>query len=336
MSLTLVVTDAGRAALINAEANGLAPVTISQVAVSATHAAVTTATTALTGELKRLTTIAGGATAADTLHVTILDESVDVYALHAFALFLDDGTLFAIYSAAVALMTKTAGIALLGAFDIVFSDIAATSLTFGDTNFSLGPATETNQGVIELATEAEAIAGTDDVRAVTPATMAAAIAAAADLFIPVGLMAPLAGDTAPDGWLICDGAEKNRADHPRLWAFAQVSGNLAADGTEKTANPGMFGPGDGTDTFDLPEISDFVRGLGARAVGSFQLDAVQEFTVKTEERGGGGSGHGLSYFDDRGSSSDDLNDTIEGVGQPLRTATETRPRNTAYPYIIKT
>ena len=169
MTLTLVTTTAGRAQIP-------AGVTIAQVGVSATNFAPTSATTALPGELKRLSTIAGIALAPDQLHLTILDDSGDAYGLKSFALYLSDGTLFAAYSQATAILTKTAASSMILAVDIGFTDLDATLITFGETSFALPPATETTYGLVKLASLAEAIAGAPPASVVTAADMAAIIA----------------------------------------------------------------------------------------------------------------------------------------------------------------
>ncbi|ESQ90121.1 hypothetical protein ABAC460_10200 [Asticcacaulis sp. AC460] len=173
MTLQLIVTTAGRAAI--AALGGTDAVVISEVGVSPTNTAVTEATTALPGEVKRIDTIAGAPVSADQIHLTIRDVTSDAYTLRAFALYLDDGTLFAVYSQAGVIMEKTAPITILLALDIALVDIAAADITFNDADFVLPPATETVQGVVELATNLEMTTGTDTQRAATPAGVRAAI-----------------------------------------------------------------------------------------------------------------------------------------------------------------
>lgn len=70
------------------------------------------------------------------------------------------------------------------------------------------------------------------------------------------------------GWLKANGANVNRVDYPRLWAYA-VANSLTTN--DQTNNPGLFGEGDGVDTFTLPNFEDyFVRYSYTRAVGSKQ------------------------------------------------------------------
>uniref|UniRef100_UPI0019685FCF phage tail protein n=1 Tax=Stenotrophomonas sp. B1-1 TaxID=2710648 RepID=UPI0019685FCF len=61
------------------------------------------------------------------------------------------------------------------AADMVLTDVEATSIAFGSTEFLNPPATTTEMGVVELATSAEAIAGSDAQRAITPTAMRAAL-----------------------------------------------------------------------------------------------------------------------------------------------------------------
>lgn len=173
--LQITITTAGRAAIVNAENTGTAPLRIAQIGVTAQAFVPGAGMTALPAELKRLSTFAGAAVADDTVHVTIRDDSEDVYSLRGFALYLEDGTLFALYGQAGVILEKSAQAMLLLAADIRFVEISATSLTFGDTNWINPPATATVQGVVELADNLESIEGLDGSRAMTPAGHKAAI-----------------------------------------------------------------------------------------------------------------------------------------------------------------
>lgn len=173
--LTIIVTNAGRAALVNATNTGTDPVTITQCGVSATAVVPTPALTALPGEIKRISTLSGDVVDDDTIHLIVRDETADAYTLRSIALYLADGTLFAIYGQAGAIMEKSAQAMLLLAVDVRFADIDATDLTFGDANFLNPAATTATPGVVELSTDAEADTGTDTQRAVTPKAMKTAV-----------------------------------------------------------------------------------------------------------------------------------------------------------------
>ncbi|GFM28147.1 phage tail protein [Novosphingobium sp. PY1] len=164
MGLTLTVTNAGRAALVNASNTGTAPVTIAQVGLTGTAVTPDPAATALPGEFKRIATLSGDVVADDTIHLIVRDETGDVFTVRSLALYLGDGTLFAIYGQADVLVEKSAQALMLLAIDVQFADVDATDLTFGDANFLNPPATTEQMGVVELSTLAEAIGGTSQTR----------------------------------------------------------------------------------------------------------------------------------------------------------------------------
>lgn len=192
-ALILQVTAAGRAAIVNAQNTGTTPLLVSQIGLTeqAFVAAADGSDVALPGELKRLATFAGDAVAADTIHVSITDDTADTYSLRGFAMYFDDGTLFALYGQADPIVEKSAQAMALLALDAIFEALDVTALTFGDTNFALPPATTEAQGIVELATEAEAEAGADAVRAITPATHKGAMDARFGVSAPSGFVKTL-------------------------------------------------------------------------------------------------------------------------------------------------
>ncbi|EQB09672.1 gp53-like domain-containing protein [Novosphingobium lindaniclasticum] len=177
MALTITVTNAGRAALVNAANTGTAAVTIAQVGVSGVAVAPSPTATILPGESKRIATLSGDVVADDTIHMIVRDEGTAVYTVRSFGLYLADGTLFAIYGQADPILEKSSQAIMLLAIDVQFADVAAAQLTFGDTNFLNPPATTETMGVVELATLAEAIAGLDSSRVPAAKMMKDAVAA---------------------------------------------------------------------------------------------------------------------------------------------------------------
>lgn len=186
MALPIITTNAGRAALVNAANNGTLPIIIASVGVTATAITPLPTTAVLPGEIKRIATIAGDVVADDTIHCMVRDEGSASYTVRSFALYLDDGTLFGVYGQPDPIMEKSAQATLLLALDIKFADVAAAALSFGDTNFLNPPATTDRQGVVELATDAETLAGSDAVRAVTAKGVKAAVAGWIDARFGVG------------------------------------------------------------------------------------------------------------------------------------------------------
>ena len=78
--------------------------------------------------------------------------------------------------------------------------------------------------------------------------------------VPAGSIFWYAKETAPDGYLICDGSNISRTDYARLFD---------AIGT-------AFGEGDGETTFTLPDLrAKFVRGAGQSDIYSADFGETQ-------------------------------------------------------------
>ncbi|NIY76964.1 tail fiber protein [Thalassospira sp. HF15] len=78
----------------------------------------------------------------------------------------------------------------------------------------------------------------------------------------IGSVSAFAMPTPPTGWLVCDGSAISRTEYADL--FATI-------GT-------LWGDGDGSTTFNLPQLYDFLRGYNASsglAVGTWQDDAIK-------------------------------------------------------------
>lgn len=147
----------------------------------------------------------------------------------------------------------------------------------------------------------------------------------------------IAQSTAPSGFLKCNGAAISRTTYAALFAVI---------GT-------MFGAGDGSTTFNLPDLrGEFVRGWddgrgvdGARSLGSLQMDQTQGHWHKVHGRSGFTISNGgyVIAIDTGGGSSADANSSYvyagtiisDGVNGTPRTGSETRARNVALLFCIK-
>ena len=141
----------------------------------------------------------------------------------------------------------------------------------------------------------------------------------------VGSVAAFAMTTPPPGWLKCNGAIINRTNYLNLY--------LAIGET--------FGSGDGSTTFQLPDLrGEFIRGLDdgrgvdtSRVFGSAQGDELKTHKhVLATITGSSGSltGYGLGSPNTSNSLTGAGIDNVQGFG-----GTETRPRNIALLYCIK-
>lgn len=107
--------------------------------------------------------------------------------------------------------------------------------------------------------------------------------AEAEAIVPPGAVMYFARNTAPPGWLKCNGAAISRTAYSKLFA---------AIGT-------AFGAGDGFTTFNLPDLrGEFVRGWddgrgvdGGRAFGSFQAGMIQSHSHTGSSESAGAHNH---------------------------------------------
>lgn len=175
-TLNLILTDAGLAEVVNAENNGTAPVLLTEIALGEGRTATATQK-ALTSEFKRLTAVSGGNIGDNIIHISATDADYESYTAYEVGIFTSSGTLFAVCAQSSPIIEKALKSNAIIAFDIVLSNVNPAYVTVGDTNFLLNSATTEKEGIIELATEAEAKAGTDTHRAVTPKALDATIEA---------------------------------------------------------------------------------------------------------------------------------------------------------------
>ncbi|WP_334018095.1 phage tail protein [Burkholderia orbicola] len=166
------VTDAGRAALVAQGNTGTNEHRVTEVGLCTAAFVFDPAMTVMPNERKRVNTFGGKNVSKDTIHVTIQDTTSDQYSLYGYGLYLENGVLVAVYVQSTPIMEKSPAAYLMLASDMQFVSIDATKLVFGDASFLNPPASETVQGVIELATQEEVNEGKDALRALTPKTAA--------------------------------------------------------------------------------------------------------------------------------------------------------------------
>lgn len=174
-TLSLIITDAGIAEVINAQHDGTAPVVLTQVGFGRGIYTPVPSQTELHDEIKRVSTISGGVVGDNIMHIQALDgDASAAYAVYEIGVYTASGTLFAVYSQPLPIIHKVADSEIMIAIDIILTGVEPTAVTVGNTNYTLAPATTSNLGVVELATNEEAVTGTDTERALTPASGAAA------------------------------------------------------------------------------------------------------------------------------------------------------------------
>lgn len=174
--MQVVITNAGLEAIVNAQATGTNAVTISKIGVGSGKYTPLATASALVDETKRLDVIEGGTPGDNAIHVACRDDSADSYPVYEFGLFLEDGTLFAIYSQQDPIIQKTSTSQMMLSVDVKLEGVEASSISFGAVSYVFAAATSENAGIVELATEDEVLQGEDTQRAVTPAQLAKLLA----------------------------------------------------------------------------------------------------------------------------------------------------------------
>jgi phage-related tail fiber protein len=149
--------------------------------------------------------------------------------------------------------------------------------------------------------------------------------------VPIGAVNSFAMNSAPAGWLSCNGNAVSRTTY---------AGLFSAIGT-------TYGAGDGSTTFNVPDLrGEFVRGLdnGRGVDSSRSLGSAQGAFAGTVPRDGWGtSGGGLGSAPSGqiivGSGGTEIAETLESIrasGNDREvTPGDTRPRNIALLYCIK-
>lgn len=164
-------------------------------------------------------------------------------------------------------------------------------------------------------------------------TSAGAIDYSSNAFVPAGAVIPFMGTSAPNGFLECNGSARSRTTYSDLFSIIST----------------MYGAGDGSTTFNLPDLRGyFLRGYDHGAgndpdaasrtdrgdsatgdnVGTKQADEHKAHT------------HDIEHSSDRSGSGPNCLMKWTVTGQTTTSTTtggnETRPKNISTMYCIKT
>lgn len=194
-----------------------------------------------------------------------------------------------------------------------------------------------DQGITTVATKQQAEDGVASDVLMTPERTLDSIKYNA---VPVGNVEFSARTTAPAGYLYCNGSAVSRATYSRLFD---------AIGT-------TFGSGDGSTTFNLPDLrNEFIRGAqpGSRGVGVTESDATRSHTHTGTTASAGSHVHTSPFSNENGTDSTNYGTgssfnrggstyNTSSAGAHTHTFTtnatggsETRPQNVALLPIIK-
>jgi microcystin-dependent protein len=322
------LTTAGLAALVDESNIGTAALQITALDLGSSFYEPTADQDSLHTTIKTLNTFGGIAADNGIIHISIRDESSDIYELGEIGLRTGTGVLLGIVSSSDGLITtKGANDVLLVAADLAITDADISNITFGEANFIYQPGTEDKEGIYELATDDEVDAGAtnkvidaakmqsaitrrsssqinlDD--AAKLATSAAIFKLAQEIFNFAGQVSTFAGKKVPTGWLKANGQTVSRTQYNHLWDYASESQNITNDNVKSA---GQFGLGDGSKTFTLPDFRgqhlrfwDDGRGIdNGRVIASEQQDDVKQHGHGASSGSAGGHTPNVSIADGGG------------------------------------
>lgn len=156
------------------------------------------------------------------------------------------------------------------------------------------------------------------------------------------------------GYVKADGSLLKRADYPRLFKFANDFNLLLSEEEWAQEMQGMYGMGDGVETFRVPDLrGQFLRSLDCgggvdadRVLGSQQEDAIRNITGKITHVPATSTNHtvsGVFKFGSNNTQAECAQDTprvyetefVFDTSLVVPTAEENRPKNIAFIAQIK-
>ena len=109
----------------------------------------------------------------------------------------------------------------------------------------IADATDTDKGIVELATDQEVIDGISTTTAVTPSSLNSALSSVGTSVATGTVIMFANGTNIPTGYLLCNGADVSRTTYSNLFTAIDV----------------LYGSGDGSTTFTIPDMSGAINGL---------------------------------------------------------------------------
>lgn len=235
-------------------------------------------------------------------------------------------------------------------------------------------ASTTVEGILEIATLAESLAGTPTNRAVVSQDMKTII----DMLVPVGTISSFLRNTAPTYWLSLDGSTigngssgaTGRANDDTSILFSLIWSATSATDLPIYTSTGVLSTKGANAAADfaankrlaLPDLrSEFIRGWDnsrgvdvGRALGSIQTELIKNHTHTGTTSSNGNHQHSINTFDDTGGGANgNISNGGSGFGISINTnsagahthtftsdnnaggGTETRPRNVSLLYCIR-
>ena len=103
--------------------------------------------------------------------------------------------------------------------------------------------------------------------------------------VPTGTILDYTGNTAPDGYIIANGAELSRTTFAKLFQWVVANNLLVNQSSISSTAHGFYGSGNGSTTFTIPDLrgvfkrsSDLSSGRGGANLGIYQPDGLPNIT----------------------------------------------------------
>ena len=99
--------------------------------------------------------------------------------------------------------------------------------------------------------------------------------------VPTGTILDYTGESAPDGYIIANGAELSRETFRQLYQWAVANDLVIDQANIPTTAHGYYGTGDGSTTFTIPDLrgvfkrcADLASNRGGAGTGEYQPDGL--------------------------------------------------------------
>ena len=126
--------------------------------------------------------------------------------------------------------------------------------------------------------------------------------------VPVGTILDYTGSVIPDGYILANGAELQRADYSRLFQWAVANGLMKPQSSIPSTAHAYYGTGDGSTSFTIPDLrgvfkrnADLASNRGGANLGVYQADGLPNiiggsvYFPRNEDDTRGADGTGALY-----------------------------------------
>lgn len=258
----LQITNAGRAAAIDADNNGMT-VRMAQIAVGTGQYSPTRTQTTLQTQVAIADVTRALEVGTDQIQVSAVFDS-DSWDASEMGVFLDDGTLFAVGSSmdSTEWPTKTAGNNLVASVTVLISDVPSGSVTVdASIQATIPQASETEAGITEYADDSEADDNANNTRSMTPEQTHRLVEAAVTNLVGA---APAALDTIAE---LAAALNNNPNILDSLTAYARLNGAVFTGAVQVPNRPDGDNTGHVANTRFVHDVAEGLETMIEQSAG---------------------------------------------------------------------